>query len=284
VLSCPVCDGDLEPHIAPWLRRCRECGFQTSTLAESIGDPRTADAIDESARRRALNALRERNFNTVLGILGALRPDRGTLLEIGCAHGWFLRAATRDGWVASGIEPDARIASLAVQSGSAVRAGMFPTALRPAEQFDVIAFNDVFEHLPDVSGAMRACAAALRPGGLLMINLPDARGAFYRMAWLFARLGYRAPLERLWQKDFPSPHLSYFTAPLLRRLAATHGFRVVRGGRLPSVAVRGLWSRLRYGRKASRPGSAMVWIATVAVAPILRFLPSDISYEVFERG
>jgi len=29
----------------------------------------------------------------------------------------------------------------------------------------VIAFNDVFEHLPDVSGALQACAGALNLAG-----------------------------------------------------------------------------------------------------------------------
>src|SRR5262249_34058548 len=160
----------------------------------------------------------------------------------------FLRAAAESGWSVLGIEPDPEMARLAASGGREVRRGMFPSALKPGERFDAISFNDVFEHLPDVDGALRACANALRPGGLLAINLPDARGPFYRLAHLLARAGVRGPLERLWQKGFASPHLSYFTAPLLRRLVTRHGFQPVHASSLPSVSLAGLWSRLRYDR------------------------------------
>jgi len=282
MLNCPICERAFETGRTSWLLRCPGCEFERSTLAESISDAAARGVIDERARSNALNSLRERNFQTILEAVGRLREGQGALLEVGCAHGWFLRAAERRGWNALGIEPDPDIARLALQNGSPVRSGMFPQALRAGERFDVIAFNDVFEHLPDVSGALQACAGALQPGGLLVINLPDARGAFYRFSCLLARAGYGAPLERLWQKGFPSPHLSYFTAPLLRRLAAKHGFRPVHSGRLPSVWLRGLWSRLRYDRSAGLLGSAAAWAGSCLLMPALRLLPPDISLEIFE--
>ena len=175
------------------------------------------------------------------------------------------------------------MARLAAHSGCEVRTGLFPAVLREGERFDAITFNDVFEHLPDVSAALRSCMDALTPGGLLAINLPDARGPFYRAARLLARAGIRGPLERLWQNRFPSPHLAYFTAPLLRRLAARHGFHPIYGSALPSVAVRGLWPRLRYDRNASLLASAVVFTGTCALVPLLPLLPPDISLEVFRK-
>jgi SAM-dependent methyltransferase len=162
-----------------------------------------------------------------------------------------------------------------------VRTGTFPDALLPGERFDAITFNDVFEHLRELHPVLRATALALVPGGLLLINLPDARGPFHRAARGLSRVGIRGPLERLWQKGFPSPHLSYFTPSLLRRLAERHGFRRVGGGRLPAAALRGLWARLRYDRRASLASSAAVYAATCASLPLLRLLPPDISFEIF---
>jgi SAM-dependent methyltransferase len=280
--ECPICLAEFRQGLAPWLLRCPGCGFERSTLTEQIADPRSRANIDEAARRQALGALRERNFRTTVGILDKLRPQRGSLLDVGCGHGWFLRAAAESGWRTVGIEPDPEIARLAAGSAQEVRMGSFPSALKPGERFDVISFNDVFEHLSDLAGALQASAAALRPGGLLAINLPDARGVFYRLARLLARARVSGPLERLWQKGFPSPHLSYFTAPLLRRLAAKHGFRATYGDRLPSIALSGLWSRLRYDRRSTLTGSALAWTATFALLPALRLLPSDISLEFFE--
>lgn len=280
--ECPICLAGFRQGLAAWLLRCPGCGFERSTLTEQIADPRSRAAIDETARAEALHALRARNFRTTMRVLDKLRPQRGSLLDIGCGHGWFLRAAADSGWRAVGIEPDPEVARLAARSAPEVRIGSFPSALKPAEKFDVISFNDVFEHLSDVGGALQACAAALRAGGLLVINLPDARGVFYRLARLLARARVPGPLERLWQKGFPSPHLSYFSAPLLRRLAAKHGFHPTYGARLPSVALSGLWSRVRYDRRSTLAGSALAWTATCALLPALRLLPSDISLEIFE--
>ncbi len=281
--QCPVCDAPLGQGLLPWLLQCPGCRFERSTLAEQLADPRARAAIDENARAVGLGALRERNFRTIVKELERLRPERGALLDVGCAHGWFLRTAAESGWTVVGIEPDPEMARLAASGGREVRVGMFPGALKPAEQFDVISFNDVFEHLPDVDAALEACASALRPRGLLAINLPDARGPFYRLTRLLARVGLRGPLERLWQKGFASPHLSYFTAPLLRRLAVRHGFRPVHDAPLPSVSRTGLWSRLRYDRRSTLAGSALVWTATCALLPALRLLPSDISLVIFTR-
>ena len=273
----------MRPRIVPWLLRCGSCSFERSTLAQGGPAARTAEAIDEGARAEALQALRRRNFQTIVAQMSRLRPRRGRLLDVGCAHGWFLQAAAQEGWQGVGIEPDDAMAQLARQSGQEVRAGTFPQALVAGEKFDAISFNDVLEHLPDVQAALKAARDHLQAGGLLVINLPDARGPFYRAALLLARAGIRAPLERLWQKDFPSPHLSYFKAPLLRTLAQRLGLQPVYSSRLPSVALRGLWSRLRYDKSASAIGSGAAFAATCALLPFLRALPSDISLEIFEK-
>ena len=280
---CPVCGQEVRADLLPWLFRCAGCGFERSSLGERIASPSAREAIDERARADALGSLRQRNFRAIVEALGRLRPRRGRLLDVGCAHGWFLRAAAADGWRASGIEPDERIAQVARSAGGEVRTGIFPAALAEGETFDAITFNDVFEHLPDVDEALRCSGRALVPGGLLAINLPDARGPFYRVARALARVGVRSPLERLWQNEFPSPHLSYFTAPLLRRLLLKHGFSPVHGERLASVALRGLWSRLRYDRNSGLVGSAAVFAGTCALLPALKILPPDISLEIFER-
>jgi SAM-dependent methyltransferase len=283
VKVCPLCGHGLSQDLEPWLFRCHACGFQRSSLAEQIAGSAAHEAIDERARADALGSLRQRNTRAILEALGRLRAQRGRLLDVGCAHGWFLAAATADGWRAVGIEPDRGMAEIARAAGNQVRSGAFPAALVDGETFEAITFNDVFEHLPDVDEALRSCKRALVPGGLLAINLPDARGPFHRLARVLARVGVRSPLERLWQKGFPSPHLSYFTASLLRRLARKHGFSSLYGSRLASVELRGLWARLRYDRTAGIVRSAAAYAGTCALLPAVRILPSDISLEIFQR-
>jgi len=56
----------------------------------------------------------------------------------------------------------------------------------------------------------------------------------------------------------------------------------VHSGRLPSVSLRGLWSRLRYDRRGGLLGSAAAWAGSCVLMPALRLLPPDISLEIFE--
>ena len=244
---------------------------------------RAATELREDRREAALAPLRARNFEIVLDRLAAC-GGRGTLLDVGCAHGWFLDAARRRGYKACGLEPDAAIAAQAVQRGHRVIHGLFPDALPSGEKFDVVVFNDVFEHLPDPRAALRATADALRAGGLLAINLPDSRGVFYRLADTLRRVGWRAPHDRLWQVGFPSPHLSYFHPDALTRLASGFGFAEVDRRALPSIAREGLWQRVRYDPRASRLSSAATWLAVTLAMPIAQRLPADISLTIFRRA
>jgi SAM-dependent methyltransferase len=280
--SCPVCDGVLAATRHDWILRCIDCGFLRSTLVASAGQG--ALVIDEARRAGGLEALRRRNFERLLDRLCALAEPRGArLLEIGCAHGWFLEAAARRGFAVMGLEPDAAVAARAVAAGYQVSTGFFPDDVPEGDGFDILVFNDVFEHLAAPVEAAEACRRLLHPGGLLVLNLPSSRGVFYRAAVRLDALGIHGPLERLWQKGFAFPHLSYFEPPQLARLMTRHGFEECHRSALPSVSLDGLWARLRYDRSSRFAGAALVWLGVVAGAPVLSWLPGDIALQIFRR-
>jgi SAM-dependent methyltransferase len=287
---CEACDAPLRAGLAPWHRRCPSCGLESSTLTPAIGEGGAAARIDEDARETALQPIRDHNFDLLLrwllGVLpaaaGAAPPRR--LLDVGCAHGWFAAKAAAAGFDVLGIEPDAAIAARAEARGVRVRAGYFPDALEAGESFDAIVFNDVLEHVPGVVDAMRACRDRLGDGGLLVVNAPDRRGPFYRMAALLWRAGVRGPFERMWQKDMPSPHLYYFDDASMAQAAAAAGLRVRATRRLPALALRGLYARIRFDRSLSAPAALLLYAGSLALLPVLRLLPSDISVWFLEPG
>jgi SAM-dependent methyltransferase len=243
---------------------------------------RSNRALDESARYDALRDLRHVNFGTILDVIERCGLPRGArLLDVGCGHGWLLEQAALRGLHPVGVEPDVTIADIARTRCSLVLVGLFPDVLDLNDRFDVLTFNDVLEHLPDVSAAIAASKAHLMPKGLLVLNLPLATGIFYRIATFLDHIGYTGPLERLWQVNFPSPHLFYFTAPQLAQLAANVGLREVVRTSLPSLDLRGLWRRLRYDKSRGLLSCLLMWPVLAALVPILRTLPNDIGLQVF---
>ncbi len=283
-MHCLVCQSAMTgPNRGYWYE-CRGCGFLASSLTPAIEDGASHETIDETGRREALDGLRHSNFELVLDALQPLRTSCPTrLLDVGCAHGWFLQAAARRGYLATGLEPDATIAAQARGDGLSVISGFFPRCLPEHAVFDVISFHDVFEHLPSPREAAASCFQRLSPGGLLVLVVPSSKGVLFRLARLFSRAGFHGPLDRLWQRGFPSPHLTYFHPDALDRLLRPHGFRQVHRATLPSFSRTGLWQRLRYDRRSSFVVSVVQWLALGLLCPMQALLPSDISFQVFVR-
>ena len=265
----------------PWVLRCESCGYLASTLTARIGEA-SHKGLREDRRAEALRPLRQHNFERVLEQLRLARAPRGAhLLEVGCAHGWFLDAAQARGYAVEGIEPDVSMAGSATARSHIVTRGFFPADVRPGKTFEVIVFNDVFEHLPDPAAALDACRDRLHERGLLVLNLPSSRGIFFRLAAALDRIGVKQPYQRMWQFGFPSPHLSYFSPATIDALAARHGFERVYAGKLASFDVHGLWSRLRYGGTSPALVSALTWLAIVAATPVFRLGPADIALHIY---
>ena len=281
-LECPICNTSLQTHISPWCKRCPSCDFLVSDLTPAID---LLPTLDEDQREEGLRKLRKENFQKIIAQLLLLRPKSSstTLLECGSGHGWFLEEAQKANFIALGIEPSVLMTNKPQTSHLQVRRGYFPEALNPEEKFDIICFNDVFEHIPDLKNLMAACSHHLNPNGLLLINLPNSKGFFYRVATFLAQFHFKYFFERLWQKDFPSPHLYYFSPLNLRRFAQNHGFRSVKTLPLTSLKSQGLWARLRTDKNSPFLSSLVIFPILIFILPLISMLPSDIHCEFFEK-
>jgi len=242
-----------------------------------------AEMFDWQQRNAAFAGLRNANAQLLLNRLQRVHPPPASLLDVGCAEGWFLRNALERGYKVHGLEPDQRMAQMADKLLN-IRAGFFPDALGREERFDVITFNDVFEHLPDVRTALAACDQHLTDDGVLVINLPNARGGLYRISCFAAQLGFPGPFERLWQAGYPSPHLSYFTPDTLEQLARSAHFAECARFPLPAVTRADLWNRIRYDRTKSLAYSLAAWTLVMGALPLIAMMPSDISVQMFRKA
>jgi 2-polyprenyl-3-methyl-5-hydroxy-6-metoxy-1,4-benzoquinol methylase len=249
--------------------------------------PGASDAmrLDGARRAEGLAPVRRRNFARILAVIERLRPAKGPrrLLDVGSGDGMFMDAARASGYDVAGIDCDAEAITAARTRGHRVVEGVYPDDLSPESTFDVITFNDSFEHLGDPRGGAAVARTALSPGGFAVLNLPSSSGTLFRLARALDLIGLHGPFERMWQRAFPSPHRTYFHPDALCTLWEAAGFRERYRGRLASISPEGLWSRIRYGGGTSFAGAVIVWVALLAGHNLLRVTPPDITLHVFER-
>ncbi len=283
--SCAVCENPQKTNLGPWMQKCKSCGFLSSTLDVVIGEsPDTAEKIDEDVRFLALKALREKNYTKILTTLKSqFSAGQQSVLDIGCAYGWFLDLAKTEKMQTYGVEPDACVITPAMRENHTLWQGFFPGIVPADKKFDVIIFNDVFEHLPDVGEALDACHKHLEDDGILVINLPNKNGIFYRLATILKTFGMSKPMDRMWQKDFPSPHLSYFSPSLLEKLTQRHGFHEIERQRLETLTTKGLWERILYDQTMNIILSRVIYAAVFCLVPLLSILPPDITVQYFRK-
>lgn len=258
--TCVVCAATMRA-VSSWVSRCPSCDTWASNLQP------TGAEIDSQTRIDGFETLRRENFRTILKLIAGMRRLDGTrLLDVGCAYGWFLDEATRLGVRATGVEPDVAVAERARAQGHDVRVGMFPDAI--GERFDVIAFNDVLEHIPDARGALRAAHGLLCDGGILSLNIPTSDGLGYRLTRLLDAVGVHGPHARFWQRGLACPHVHYFPRRAIARLVGDCGFAVRSVVPVASIVREGLWQRVHTVGRLT-PLSVASFAALWAAAPVL---------------
>ena len=198
-MSCPACGGELDAWISvpagepadprrfPLLR-CRSCGS-----AVTGGDPPGPDAYDTGVyapgRPRGAPAVRLFQGLTVAQPIRLLRRSGlapgGRVLDAGAGTGRLVEALLSAGYTARGIEPSARSANLAAAAGRPVE--RLPIERNSDSNLDAVVFWHVLEHLDDPSGALARAHDWLRPGGLVLVGVPNAASLQARIAgpgWL----------------------------------------------------------------------------------------------------
>ena len=288
---CPICDAELPSAVSPWAFYCEACDYWGSVLEPVTGVLAKDDFLTHAERQNVLNPihylddLRIANFRRIVRLISDHKPTAsGAVLEVGCGPGLFLTEAAVAGINAVGIEPFEAMARRGRANGCTVRIGLFPDCVDLHEQFDAIVFNDVFEHLPNASDVLGTCLQHLVPGGLVVLNLPNAHGLFFRIARLVAALGHQGPWDRMWQKMFWSPHLHYWSPRSLESLCARVGLeRATEPIAMASVSCRGLWKRIRAAPNSSLAGSLVSYAGSLCCTAISPFFTSDCYVQLFRK-
>ena len=103
----------------------------------------------------------------------------------------------------------------------------YPFASGPG--FDVILFSDILEHIYDPVTVLRSHLKLLKPGGYVLISLPNVAIWNVRLELLFGRFRYQdtGTLDRT--------HIRFFTRRSFRELLASCGLEVARSRITPGI-------------------------------------------------
>ena len=142
----------------------------------------------------------------------------GSLLDVGCAAGFFVDEAMRCGWTARGLDVSA---TMVVWGRARTKADLRIGTLAdmPTERIEsCITMWDYLEHSLDPRGDVEQAYARLRPGGILALSTGDVGSVLARVS-----------LDR-WHLMTPAHHNYFFSAHSIRYLLRSVGFDIAELG------------------------------------------------------
>ena len=256
LVACPSCNSDrLKQLPAPshWidaehfasvkdalrLSKCKACGLVVVSPRPGLGLLRSFydkpgyhchdlqfDAAEESYARARFSIIEKYSH-------------KGVLLDYGCGAGNMLKAALARGWSrACGIEIGEKARTALRKKGFEVYEN-----LRGAEslrgQVDTVTMIQVMEHLVEPGAVLKDVAEMLRPGGVFVVEVPNAGSLRALIAGSMLAGIFPRPVQRY--QAFPI-HLYHFEASQLKALLAKYGFQILTLQTL-GLGVEELWAQ-----------------------------------------
>lgn len=266
--ACPICQHtDLEAVFnvtdqlvsreSFTLMACRHCGCR---LTQGAPDQRTSsryyqstDYISHSNTNQGLinriyQQVRKRTLVQKVKLVERTTGlSGGQILDVGSGTGAFVAALRKAGWRADGLEPDSTARQVAQETFGISLLNIDQLFHLPSASYDAITLWHVLEHVHDVSGYMQQFRRLLKPGGRLLIALPN------HSAWDATYFGK-------WWAAYDVPrHLYHFAPDSVRALARQHQFQC--------ASIRPMWYDAFYIALLShqhRTGSSR-WLASFFV-------------------
>src|SRR5947209_6623822 len=218
----------IEGTAAPFLPYTRNFDGWSDDLTNMHERESGADhPIDVASRARAIAALRRFGF-----------PANGTLLEIGSASGYLLEVLRetypKATTIGSDVIPDALYRLNSKLPGVPLLQIDITDCPLPSASFDAIIALNVLEHIKNDGRAVREMARLLKPGGILLLEVPAGPALFD---------GYDAFLQ----------HFRRYTAANFRALMCSARLEIVCQDGLGFLVYPAFWlskklNRIRYGQ------------------------------------
>lgn len=219
--------------------RCGNCGLVFVDPLPEMG--KLAAHYDPGYYEEWIKAQQKRRSRIWAERLRKLESYRsgGRLLDVGCGDGAFLLAAKQRGWSVEGTEISTYAAQRASDLlGVLVFNGELSAAPFPENEFDAVTLWHVLEHLADPMSCLLRVNRLLKPGGLVVIAVPNVNDLMMQAAYRIFK-GRRLRLFSVHDREI---HLYHFSATTLRAYLKKTGFDCLSLG--PDMGMVGLPKRV----------------------------------------
>lgn len=221
--ECIICGNARADKLYNDIVKCHKCGhiFAKDTIDENEQSALYGkdyffgnEYIDYIADKQVI----QKNFKLRLQVLKSLlsSSNRRSLLEIGCAYGFFLEAAQKVFALVTGIDISEEAINYARDEFSLNAAcGDFLSFDFSGVKFDTICMWDTIEHLRAPQEFIKKIAKLTDKGALLAVTTGDVGSVNARLS------------KDRWRLIHTPTHLHYFSRKTLAKMLDGYGFDVV---------------------------------------------------------
>jgi SAM-dependent methyltransferase len=209
VTVCAACgSGTTQPMIEP-------AGL-AALYPDTYGPYAEADGSVTSAISHAIRFVQGRLALRRFPLAAAAARPPGRGLDVGCGRGDLAARFMEHGWQMTGVEPSPAACVAARARGVDAREGTLDSVELEPGAYDLVVFQHSLEHTADPRADLERVRAALSPGGIVVVTVPN-----------FGCWQARRFRDRWYHLDLPR-HRTHFTEAGVRRLFDRAGLRAER--------------------------------------------------------
>lgn len=204
--------------------KCDKCGFVETVIPAGLDLPSIYDEeyydggrVDGYIDYKASRPVLEQEFGELLTYLDAFSPQKGKLVELGCAYGFLLKQAENRYKKVFGFEISAPSIEYCKSEGLEVYASVDLANILPViGPVDVIVMLDTIEHVENPRALLQLLFDNMSEGGMLILTTGDVSSLYSKVTGKF------------WRLMTPPQHLSYFSVKTMTQMLKGIGFDIVR--------------------------------------------------------
>lgn len=156
-------------------------------------------------------------LKALVNLLNNLTHNKGRLLEVGCALGYFLQLAQQTGWEAQGVELSQWASDYARKNTRVkVTTGKLEDVKFPTSYFDAIVMIELIEHTQQPDIFLKEVYRILKPDGIILITTPNSKSIHGKIWW-----------GKFQEIFLIKEHLFLFSIPTIKRILKLANFNII---------------------------------------------------------